>query len=91
MNEELSVKCDRSPSPSPLPPMSPFNRPRERRVFLILIMRNTRVIPPHLRIDRVQPIMCQLFKYFQLYDEDSSGHGLYYGYTLDFEEGDFQF
>ena len=53
MNQELSVKRDRSPSPPP--PMSPFNSPKQRRTFLTLIMSNTRIIPPHLHIDRVQP------------------------------------
>ena len=46
---------------------------------------------PHLRIDRVQPIMCQLFKYFQLYEEGAPAHGFYCGYGLNFEEGDFIF
>ena len=89
MNQELSVKRDRSPSP--LPPMSPFNTPRQRRIFLTLVMRNTQIIPPHLRIDRFQPVMCQLFKYFGLYDESTPGHGFYCAYGLSFEEGDFHF
>ena len=88
MNQELSVKRDRSPSPSPLSPMSPFNDPTQRRVFLILVMRNTQIIPLHLRIDRVQSIMYQLFKYFQLYDEST---GLYCAYSFTFEQGDFHF
>ena len=89
MNQEVSVNRDRSPSPPP--PMSPFNFSRQRIVFLTLVMRHTRVIPPHLRIDRVQPIMCQLFKFFQLYEEGAPGHGFYCTYVLDFEEGDFHF
>ena len=89
MNQELSVKRDRSPSPSP--PMSPLNAPRQRRIFLTLIMRNTQTIPPHLRIDRVQRIMCQLFKYFQLYEEGAPGHGFYCVHETNFEEGDFHF
>jgi len=56
-----------------------------------LIMRNTQTIPPHLRIDRVQPIMCQRFKYFQLYEEGAPAHGFYCAYELNFEEGDFHF
>ena len=89
MNQELSVKRDRSPSPPP--PMSPLNSPKQRRIFLTLIMRNTQTIPPHLRIDRIQPIMCQLFKYFNLYEEGAPAHGFYCGYGLNFEEGDFHF
>ena len=45
---------------------------------------------PNLRIDRID-IMCQLFKYFGLYEEDGAGHGFYCAYGLDFEEGDFHF
>ena len=89
MDPELSVQRDRSPSPPP--PMSSFNAPRQRRAFLILIMRNTQIIPPHLRIDRVLSIMCQLFKYFQLYEEGTPGHGFYCAYNLNVEEGDFRF
>ena len=89
MNQELSVKRDRSPSPPP--PMSPLNSPKQRRIFLTLIMRNTQTIPPHLRVDRIQPIMCQLFKYFNLYEEGAPAHGFYCGYGLNFEEGDFHF
>ena len=36
-------------------------------------------------------IMCQLFKYFGLYEEDGAGHGFYCVYELNFEEGDFHF
>ena len=89
MNQELSVNRDRSPSPPP--PMSPFNRPRQRRAFLILVMRNTRIVPPHLRVDRVLPVMCQLFKFFQLCEEGAPGHGFYCAYELNFEEGDFHY
>ena len=88
MNQESSVQRDRSPSPPPL--MSPFNSPRQRRTFLILIMRNNQLVPPNLRIDRID-IMCQLFKYFGLYEEDGAGHGFYCAYELNFEEGDFHF
>ena len=91
MNQELSVNRERSPSPSPLSPMSSFNDPRQRIMFLTLVMRNTPIIPTHLRIDRLQPVMCHLLKYFQLYEESSPGHGFYCSYHLDFEEGDFHF
>ena len=89
MNQESSLKRDRSPSPPP--PMSPFNAPKQRQVFLTLVMRNTRIIPPHLRVDRVQPVMCQLFKFFQLYEEGAPGHGFYCACNFNFEEGDFRY
>ena len=90
MNQESSVKRDRSPSP-PAPPMSPLNSPQQKRIFLTLIMRNTQTIPPHLHIDRVRSVMCQLFKYLSLYDEAAPAHGFYCAYVLNFEEGDFHF
>ena len=78
-------------SPSPPPPMSSLNSPKQRRLFLTLIVRNAQTIPPHLRIDRVQPIMCQLFKYFQLCEEGAPAHEFYCACELNFEEGDFHF
>ena len=89
MNQDLPTKRDRSTSPPP--PMSTFNSPRQRRIFLTLIMRNTQLVPPNLRIDRVVPIMCQLFKCFGLYEEDGAGNGFYCDYHLNFEEDDFHF
>ena len=56
-----------------------------------LVMRNTQSIPPNLRVDRVQSIMRQLFKYFDLYEEGGAGNGFYCAYHLNFEEGDFHF
>ena len=75
MNQQVSLDGERSPSPPP--PMSPLNPPRERRIFLILVMKHTQLIPPHHRIDRVRPIMCQLFSNFGLYVEGGEGNGLY--------------
>ena len=89
MNQEVSLDGERSPSPPP--PMSPLNSPRQRRIFLTLVMRHTQLIPPHHRIDRVRPIMCQLFSNFGLYVEGGEGNGLYCVYGLNFEEGDFHF
>ena len=54
-------------------------------------MKHIQVIPPHLRIDRVRKIMCELFSNFGLYEEDGAGHGLYCAYCTNFEEGDFHF
>ena len=79
------------PSPPPSPLMSPLNTPRQRRIFLILVMRHTRVIPYYFRIDRVREIMCQIFSYLDLYQEGGAFNGLYCGYCLNFEEGDFHF
>ena len=93
MNPEVVVKRDRSPSPppSPTPPMSPFNSPTQRRIFLTLVLRNTQLVPPHLRVDRVEPFMRQLFKYFGLYENDGAGGGFYCAHHLNFEEGDFHY
>ena len=59
--------------PAPPPPMSPFNVPRQRQVFLILVMRNTQ---PHLHVDSVSTIMNQIFPFFELYEEGAPHHAL---------------
>ena len=89
MNQESSVQRDRSPSPPP--PKSPLNCPRQRRIFLTLVMKHIQLIPPHLRVDRIRAIMCQLFSNFGLHVEGGEGNGLYCAYGLNFEEGDFHF
>ena len=54
-------------------------------------MKHIQLIPPHLRVDRIRAIMCQLFSNFGLYVEGGEGNGLYCAYGLNFEEGDFHF
>ena len=75
-------------NPAPPPPMSPFNVPRQRQVFLILVMRNTQ---PHLHVDSVSTIMNQILSFFQLYEEGGAYHGYYCAYHLSFELGEFVF
>ena len=55
------------------------------------MMKHTQLIPPHLRVDRIRAIMCQLFSNFGLHVEGGEGNGLHCDHGLNFEEGDFHF
>ena len=89
MNPERELVEENPPSPSPS--LSPMNSPGQRRFFLVLVMKHTQLIPPHLRVDGVRRIMCELFTNFGLYEEGGAGNGLYCAYCTDFDEGEFRF
>ena len=83
----LETSDEMDPPPSPPRIRFPLDSPKERRIFLTLVMTHTRSVPPHLRIHEPR-ILVQIFKFFGLYDACCPGHGFYCATYINMEKGD---